>query len=158
VTVNDTVPTGRTPTAAELADPYIPAGPLQRSPGGFYKDATRREALDHVLRGVELGEHDERIVDWILQWDDSTIRTIASLIERARNAACEQCICLDPAQLDTVLDGLDEAADGRQVSAARVCSDCEAHPAELCGDHADDLDRAGRYSATARQLRQEAGR
>jgi hypothetical protein len=35
---------------------------------------------------VELGAHDKRVVEWILQWDDSTIRTIASLIERARAA------------------------------------------------------------------------
>jgi hypothetical protein len=65
--------------------PYVPPGPVEQPPGGF-RPAERRGALAHVLRGVELGAHDKRVVEWILQWDDSTIRTIASLIERARAA------------------------------------------------------------------------
>ena len=66
-------------------EPYVPAGPIDQPPGGF-RPTERRDALEHVLRGVQLGDHDRRVIDWILQWDDSVIRTIASLIERARAA------------------------------------------------------------------------
>jgi hypothetical protein len=66
-------------------EPYVPDGPVEQPPAAF-RPAERREAMAHVLRGVQLGAHDERIIDWILQWDDSTIRTICSLIERARAA------------------------------------------------------------------------
>ena len=33
-----------------------------------------------------------------------------------------------------------------------ACSDCEAHPAGLCGGHAKDLDRTDAYLALARVL------
>ena len=66
-------------------DPYVPAGPVEQSPVAF-RPAERREALGHVLRGVQLGDWDRQIIDWLLNWDDSTIRTICSLIERARQA------------------------------------------------------------------------
>jgi hypothetical protein len=39
-----------------------------------------------VLRGVPLGAHDERIVEWLAGWDEPTTLTVASLIERARAA------------------------------------------------------------------------
>jgi hypothetical protein len=39
-----------------------------------------------VLRGVPFGAHDERIVEWLAGWDESTTLTVASLIERARAA------------------------------------------------------------------------
>lgn len=139
------------------ASPYVPAGPIDRPPSAF-RPTERRPALAHVLRGVQLGAYDECIVDWLLQWDDSTIRTIASLIERARDAAHAEHVCLDAAQLGTVLDALDEASEGRHLRAGRDCGDCDIAPDGLCGDHADDLDRASRYDAIARHLRQEAGR
>jgi hypothetical protein len=98
MTVNDNLP-----------DPYVAAGPLDQPPGGFRPDE-RRAAMAHVLRGVQLGAYDERMIAWTVQCDDSTARTIASLIERARDAACAEHVCLDEAQLDTVLDALERRA------------------------------------------------
>jgi hypothetical protein len=67
----------------------IPTGPLEVEPpplNGYPTRAERRAWLDHVLRGVPLGAHDERIVEWLAGWDESTTLTVASLIERARAA------------------------------------------------------------------------
>jgi len=67
---------------------YAPAGPLDREPRGGYAEPEVREAALHAaLRGVELGAYDERIVAWMVRlFDDSTMRTLVSLIERARQA------------------------------------------------------------------------
>ena len=43
----------------------------------------------------------------------------------------------------------------RQVSNA--CTDCEAHAAGLCEDHAGDLDLTDAYLALGRELAIEAG-
>jgi hypothetical protein len=69
--------------------PPIPTSPLETAPpplNGYPTRAERRAWLDHVLRGVPLGAHDERIVEWLAGWDESTTLTVASLIERARAA------------------------------------------------------------------------
>jgi hypothetical protein len=66
-------------------EPYVPAGPVETDPVAFRPD-DRRPAIEHVLRGVQLGTWDRGIVTWLLTWDDSTIRTVCSLIERARQA------------------------------------------------------------------------
>lgn len=65
---------------------YAPVEPLHREPEGAYVHPEVREAaLRAALRGVELGAYDERIVAWMVRlFDDSTMRTIVSLIERAR--------------------------------------------------------------------------
>jgi hypothetical protein len=71
-----------------LSEP-IPTGPLEVEPpplNGYPTRAERRAWLDHVLRGVPLGAHDERIVEWLAGWDEPTTLTVASLIERARAA------------------------------------------------------------------------
>ncbi len=67
---------------------YVPVGPLDREPGGGYvRPKAREAALRAALRGVELGAYDERIVAWMVWlFDDSTMRTVVSLIERARHA------------------------------------------------------------------------
>ena len=71
----------------KLSD-YAPMEPLDHQPGGGYVDPQDREAvLREALRGVELGAYDERIVAWMVRlFDDSTMRTVVSLIERARRA------------------------------------------------------------------------
>jgi len=46
----------------------------------------RQEALTAVLEGVEMGAYDRRIIAWLTQWDDTTCRTIASLMWRCRLA------------------------------------------------------------------------
>jgi hypothetical protein len=65
---------------------------------------------------------------------------------------------LDEAQLDTVLDALDDAADYRWLSAQASCEHCNRLDPARCADHARDEELSDRYTAVARQLKQEAGR
>jgi hypothetical protein len=66
---------------------YIPAGPVEAAPyHGYCPPEVRREAFAAVLDGVETGAYDLRIVAWLTQWDDTTCRTIASLLWRCRLA------------------------------------------------------------------------
>jgi hypothetical protein len=48
------------------------------------QQADRVAALMEALDGVELGEYDRRIIDWLSVWDNATVGTVASLIYRAR--------------------------------------------------------------------------
>lgn len=65
---------------------YASINPLHAAPSGPYVDpGHREEALSDALRGVELGAYDEQIKAWMVRFlDDSTLRTIVSLIERVR--------------------------------------------------------------------------
>ena len=62
---------------------------------------------------------------------------------------------LTPAQVATVLDALDVAADAKRDRAAN-CPDCEASPAELCGTCEWRLARAEGYDALAEALRRQS--
>ena len=44
----------------------------------------RVTALLEPLDGIELGEYDHRIIEWLATWDTSVIGTVASLLYRAR--------------------------------------------------------------------------
>ncbi len=68
------------------ARPGIPAGPVEAAPRGFVPEGERAEILAGVLAGVELGEWDWRIVAWMAGWDTCTVLTVASWIDRAREA------------------------------------------------------------------------
>lgn len=69
------------------AHEYVPAGPLEKAPeGGYRKPAVRLEAFAAVLDGVPAGAYDQRIIDWLCGLDDTTCRTLASLMERCRQA------------------------------------------------------------------------
>jgi hypothetical protein len=59
---------------------------------------------------------------------------------------------LSEAQLATVLDALDMAADYKRDRAA-TCPDCEAHPAGLCDTCEYRLAAADEYDALAKTLR-----
>lgn len=50
------------------------------------RHADRVAALLEALDGVEIGDHDMRIIEWLAGWEPSTVGTIASLITRAREA------------------------------------------------------------------------
>lgn len=65
---------------------------------------------------------------------------------------------LSAADLATVLDALDFAAEYRRYRASLTCEACSAAPAEVCGDHAADVERAAEYDALAERLRTEPGR
>lgn len=69
----------------------VPTGPIEKEPIEFYGggapgSAQLGVALDDALQGIELGNYDRRIIDWIKGWDQGTVVTIASLISRARSA------------------------------------------------------------------------
>lgn len=69
------------------ATDYAPSTPLESRPGGgFVPSAQRLEALRDALSGVELGAFDVRILTWLASWDDTTVRTVVSLLMRARAA------------------------------------------------------------------------
>ena len=61
-------------------------------------------------------------------------------------------ITLTPAQAETVLSALDDAAEARRERAAATCHECATHPAELCPDHEADLNRASEYDGLAAAL------
>lgn len=48
------------------------------------RHADRVAALLEPLDGIELGEYDHRIIEWLATWDTSVIGTVASLLYRAR--------------------------------------------------------------------------
>lgn len=65
-----------------MARPYVPVTRAQRE-----------SALHDALRGVELGDYDQRIMAWLLRiLDDGTLRTVVSLIERVRTAGVKDAL------------------------------------------------------------------
>jgi hypothetical protein len=66
----------------------------------------------------------------------------------------DSAVTLDQDQAATVLDALDFAAEYRRYRASLTCEACAQHPAELCEDHAADLDRADDYDRLAGQIRE----
>ncbi|GAB3724447.1 hypothetical protein [Nocardiopsis oceani] len=77
----------------------VPTGPIESDPtavyhaDGTFKGADSQEVIlrDALMRaGVELGTHDERIVEWFARFGDwSTFATVVSWIERARRTEDE---------------------------------------------------------------------
>jgi hypothetical protein len=59
----------------------------RRGPWVFDTRTDRLDALAHALAGVDLGNYDLRILDWLAVWDNATVATVVSLIHRARHAA-----------------------------------------------------------------------
>jgi hypothetical protein len=72
----------------DLPEAFAPLLPLDHPPpGGYVLPEVREAALRHALRGVELGEYDERfLTGWAARLDDTTVRTLVSWTERARLA------------------------------------------------------------------------
>lgn len=67
----------------------LPTGPIEADPIDYYRGRELSDLpplIDEALAGMELGAYDRRIVDWLKGWDQPTIVTIASLIQRARAA------------------------------------------------------------------------
>lgn len=50
------------------------------------RHADQVAALLEALDGVELGDYDRRIIEWLADWDTSVVGTVASLFYRARAA------------------------------------------------------------------------
>lgn len=47
-------------------------------------EAAQKAALEDALRGIELGEYDQRMVEWLAGWETSTVAVVVSWIERAK--------------------------------------------------------------------------
>jgi hypothetical protein len=109
--------------------------------------------------GVDLGSpasRDRQVLAWLAGWEPQTCAVVAGLIARARHAAG---VTLDAAQLDRVLDALDDAATYRRRQVGESCADCDAAADEgVCADHLDDFDLADAYDMVAGDLKREAGR
>ncbi len=145
-----------------MAEINIPTTPLDDAP----YDAIRRQqgetmfaantaALAHTLDGVELGEHDHRIIAWLSHWEHPTVAAVCSLILRARNAETAGRIVLDePAELGIG----DDEADGRDTVA--IVNDeimiytRGAYWLTLDADEADEW--AAHLAGMARALRAQA--
>jgi hypothetical protein len=70
---------------------HAPAGPAEQAPAGpFLTEPQRRALLAQALTGVALGAYDRRVLDWLAGWEPSTVRTLASLLDRARAAGRQE--------------------------------------------------------------------
>jgi hypothetical protein len=68
-----------------------PLPPLERKPAGPHLQRDERRAmLLGALAGVDLGAWDRHITNFLADRDPGTVRTIASLIQRARAAERQQ--------------------------------------------------------------------
>lgn len=66
---------------------YVPPGPLGQAPGGGHQPReVRAGALGDVLAGIELGDYDRRMIEWLTGLDDPTCRAFASIMWRCREA------------------------------------------------------------------------
>jgi hypothetical protein len=66
----------------------VPTGPIETEPRGFVPGPEQLEQLLATLSdaGVELGDYDRLIVEWLTTspgWEWSTVATIASWVKRA---------------------------------------------------------------------------
>ncbi|MFJ6677406.1 hypothetical protein ACIQMJ_40435 [Actinosynnema sp. NPDC091369] len=50
------------------------------------RHADRVAALLEPLDGVQLGEHDRRVIEWLADWETSVVGTVTSILYRARTA------------------------------------------------------------------------
>jgi hypothetical protein len=72
-----------------MTDYEIPTGPIDHEPPLHRRNVDQLAVLVDILNesGVDLGEHDQRIVAWLSRWEWSTVATIASWIKRASASA-----------------------------------------------------------------------
>ncbi|WP_128803697.1 MULTISPECIES: hypothetical protein [unclassified Streptomyces] len=66
----------------------IPTGPVDTRPGGFYEFNEQATILRETLSdaGLELGQYERMLVDWLSRWDWATVAVIASWVARAAAA------------------------------------------------------------------------
>jgi hypothetical protein len=143
--------------AAQLRD-MAAAVRESREDGGDYRIQAAREYLD--------GARKRRVTELppsLLERECAELRRTAgqlldviteqaSALQEARAALLSSAASLDDGQAATVLDALGFAAEYRRYRASLTCEACAQHPAELCEDHAADLDRAEEYDQLAGQI------
>jgi hypothetical protein len=109
--------------------PYIPLGPVETAPyGGYCQPETRQTAFAAVLQGVENGAYDERIVSWLVGWDDPTCRTITSLMWRCRVAGAAYLL----ARLDGLRQLLTAVLADEERSRQLALEHAEAELTDIC--------------------------
>jgi hypothetical protein len=136
---------------------YVPAGPVETAPYlGYRRPEIRREAFTAVLDGVETGAYDLRILAWLTQWDDTTCRTIASLMWRcrlARAVAASGSVVLTPTDAETVRQALADASAWRTWRAEGAgCEACALVDPGRCPGHAHDDEMSAGYDRLLRRL------
>ncbi len=63
---------------------YIPVRASTFAPQGSAPPAVRMEAFKAVLEGIPTGAYDERVITWLCDQDDPTVKTVVSLMWRCR--------------------------------------------------------------------------
>jgi hypothetical protein len=68
--------------------PQLPDGPVDERPAGFREFPEQASVLRDTLTaaGVELGEYEGLIIDWLSRWEWATVAVIASWVARAATA------------------------------------------------------------------------
>jgi hypothetical protein len=103
--------------AGMRAHDYAPIERLDAAPTGPYVPMGKREeALVDAFRGVDRGANDDLIITWLARHlDNATLRTVVSLIERARCAATDPDDSVDGPDSGFEDDGVERRPDdGRQ--------------------------------------------
>jgi hypothetical protein len=80
--VSDLRPLHTDPVAVRA--PFDVRRPLIYNPEAARAD--RVAAIREALAGVELGAHDERMIEWLAGWDVPTVGSFVSLFDRVRAA------------------------------------------------------------------------
>jgi hypothetical protein len=83
------------------AGDYAPIAPLDVEPLGPLTEMEQcREALMDPLRKAELGRYDEKFIDWLLaRLDNSPMRGLVSMLERARRAGMVDLLDIEAARV-----------------------------------------------------------
>jgi hypothetical protein len=120
--------------ASMKAREYAPIERLDSAPiGPYVSPGQREEALSDALRGVDLGANDELIVGWLVRHlDNTTLRTLVSLIERARGAGMVHVLDIEASLAD----------QARQKPADQACQRPASRAWREPADRPDREDRA----------------
>jgi hypothetical protein len=125
--------------------------------------AQNRQLLGRACEaaGITMGRYDDRIVEWLAGWEDSTVAAIAGWVQRANLPELvvaepvltdDTMIRLTAVEAATIAKALADAEAYRREQGGQLCTDCSGHPAGLCEDHAGDLDAADEYQDLAAEL------
>jgi hypothetical protein len=108
--------------ASMRAREYAPIERLETAPiGPYVPPGQREEALSDALRGVDLGANDELIVGWLVRHlDNTTLRTLVSLIERARGAGMVHMLDIEASLANQARQQLADRPDGEDRPEAQA--------------------------------------